>query len=60
MMKVLGFDALWIEKITNCVCSVNFSILINGEPNGVLKPMQRFRQGDPLSLYLFFSYVLKG
>lgn len=31
----------------------SYSIFINGEPKGHITPTRRFKQGDPLSSYLF-------
>ena len=52
-MEKFGFCEKWVSLVLECISIVSYSILVNREPRGDIRPSRGLRQGDLLSLYLF-------
>ena len=53
LLKRMGFGDRWCRWIEACISSVQFSVLVNGSPEGFFGSSRGLRQGDPLSPLLF-------
>jgi len=57
IMARLGFSARWIQLVMTCVQIVSYSVVVNSNSVGQIKPTRGIHQWDPISLYLFLIYV---
>lgn len=53
IMTHLGLEERMVRLIMSCLRFVSYSILLNGQPAGNMKPSMGLCQDDPLSSYLF-------
>ncbi|KAK5777375.1 hypothetical protein PVK06_045342 [Gossypium arboreum] len=53
IMKKLGFDAKWVDVLMKCVTTVSYSVVFNSVIGENFIPSRDFRQGGPLSPFLF-------
>lgn len=51
VLRAFKFPEIWVNWIMQCVTTVSYSILVNGEPSPPFKPMCGLRQVTALSLH---------
>jgi len=43
LMRRIGFSDRWMALIMECITTVSYSILVNGEPSNVIHPSRGIR-----------------
>ncbi|GAA0161498.1 hypothetical protein LIER_17797 [Lithospermum erythrorhizon] len=57
LVETVGFPEHWINLIKECVNTVVYSVIVNGQVSDTFKPSCGLRQRDPLSPIFFALYT---
>lgn len=57
MITRLGFSDGWVKKVSNCIRSLSFSVLVNGMKGTMFSASKGLRQGCPLSPFFLIICV---
>ena len=57
MSKTYDRVESWVQMIMECITTVSYSIMVNREPKGLIRPSRGLCQGDSLSPFLFLFCV---
>ncbi|RVW85281.1 Transposon TX1 uncharacterized 149 kDa protein [Vitis vinifera] len=57
MLENKGFSPRWRKWMRDCLSTVSFAVLVNGNAKGWVKASRDLRQADPLSFFLFTLVV---
>lgn len=49
ILKNIGIHPMFLNWVNECITTLSFSIIINGELEGFFKSSRGLRQGDPIS-----------
>ena len=51
----MGFHPWWVNPVMAGISSVSYSVIVNGEASGFIKPSRGIKQGDTSSPYFIFT-----
>jgi len=56
ILQKKNFPFRWRKWIQACISNVQYSVIVNGQPKGCIKPKRGLKQGDLMSLFIFVFY----
>jgi hypothetical protein len=52
VIRRIRFDNIWIRLVMTCVPTINYNVIVNGNPMRQIIPSKGINLGNPLSPYL--------